>query len=56
MNKKKNEKKERFFTKDQIKEMNIKAVEKDLLTSRWGKDIFKSESEISKILNRKENI
>lgn len=49
-------KKERKFTKEQINQMNISSVEKDLLRSKWGHDILKTEKEICKILNRKENL
>jgi len=58
MNKKKErvKEKERKFVKDQISRMRLKNTEKDLLRSKWGNDIFMSESQIKKILNRKENL
>lgn len=34
--------------------MPLKSVEKDILLSKWGDSLFKTESEINKILNRKE--
>lgn len=52
--KEKNEKKERKFIKEQVKDMPLKSVEKDILISKWGDSLFKTESEINKILNRKE--
>lgn len=48
--------KERKFVKDQISKMRLKNTERDLLRSKWGNDIFMSESQIKKILNRKENL
>lgn len=48
--------KQRMFIKEQIQQMNISNVEKDLLLSKWGQDTFKTEKEICKILNRKEII
>ena len=48
--------KERKFTKQQIDQMRISSVEKDLIRSKWGHDILKTEKEICKILNRKENL
>lgn len=60
MNKKKEKvkvkEKERKFVKDQISKMRLKNTERDLLRSKWGNDIFMSESQIKKILNRKENL
>ena len=58
MNKKKErvKEKERKFVKDQISRMRLKNTEKDLLRSKWSNDIFMSESQIKKILNRKENL
>ena len=52
--KEKNEKNERKFIKEQVKDMPLKSVEKDILISKWGNSLFKTESEINKILNRKE--
>lgn len=54
--KKENQERERKFTKEQINQMRISSVEKDLLRSKWENDIFKTEKEICKILNRKENL
>lgn len=47
---------ERKFIKEQVQQMNIKPVEKDILISQWGDSLFKTESEIKEILNRKENL
>lgn len=44
--------KERKFIKEQVQEMNIKPIEKDILLSRWGDSVFKTESEIKNILGR----
>jgi hypothetical protein len=52
----KKEKIERKFIKEQVKQMNLKPIEKDILISQWGDSLFKTESEIKKILNRKENL
>lgn len=52
----KKEKSERRFIKEQVKEMPIREIEKDLLVSKWGKETFMTENEIKKILNRKESI
>lgn len=52
----KKEKIERKFIKEQVQQMNLKPVEKDILISQWGDSLFKTESEIKKILNRKENL
>lgn len=52
----KKEKNERKFIKDQVQQMNLKPVEKDILISQWGDSLFKTESEIKKLLNRKENL
>lgn len=52
--KEKKEKNERKFIKEQVKNMPLKSVEKDILMSKWGDSLFKTESEINKILNRKE--
>lgn len=43
---------ERKFIKDQVQEMNLKPIEKDILISRWGDSLFKTESEIRKILGK----
>lgn len=51
---KKNNTKERRFVKEQIGKMKISSLEQDLLKSKWGQEIFKSEKEICRILNRKE--
>ena len=53
---KQNQNNQRMFIREQIQQMNISNVEKDLLLSKWGQDIFKTEKEICKILNRKEII
>ncbi len=47
-------KKERKFIKEQIPQMNISSIEKDILTMNWGTSIFKTEEEIKQILKRKE--
>nr|DAO95564.1 MAG TPA: hypothetical protein [Caudoviricetes sp.] len=52
----KKEKIERKFIKEQVQQMNLKPIEKDILISQWGDSLFKTESEIKKILNRKENL
>lgn len=52
----KKEKNERKFIKEQVQQMNLKSIEKDILISRWGDSLFKTESEIKEILNRKENL
>ena len=52
----KKEKNERKFIKDQVQQMNLKPIEKDILISQWGDSLFKTESEIKKLLNRKENL
>lgn len=52
----KKEKIERKFIKEQVQQMNLKPVEKDILISQWGDSLFKTESEIKKLLNRKENL
>ena len=44
--------KRRLFVREQIEKMQISALEKDLLRSKWGKDTFISEADICKILNR----
>lgn len=46
---------ERKFIKDQVQQMNLKPIEKDILISRWGDTLFKTESEIKEILG-KENL
>ena len=48
--------KRRLFVREQIEKMQISALEKDLLRSKWGKDTFKSEADICKILNREGSI
>lgn len=46
------DKKERKFIKEQVQEMNLKPIEKDILISRWGNSFFKTESEIKEILGK----
>lgn len=43
---------ERKFIKDQVQQMNIKPIEKDILISQWGDSLFKTESEIKEILGK----
>ncbi len=46
---------ERKFIKDQVQQMDLKPIEKDILMSKWGNSLFKTESEIKEILG-KENL
>jgi len=46
------EKIERKFIKDQVQQMNLKPIEKDILISKWGNALFKTESEIKEILGK----
>ena len=46
---------EKRFIKEQVEQMNLKPIEKDILISKWGNSLFKTESEIKKILG-KENV
>ena len=50
----KKEKKEnkRKFIKEQVELMNLKPIEKDILKSKWGNSLFKTQSEINKILGK----
>lgn len=52
----KKEASERKFIKEQVQDMNLKDIEKDILITKWGDSFFKTESEINKILNRKGNL
>ena len=52
MPKKEKTQKERMFIKEQVNQMNLKPIEKDILISKWGKSLFKTESEIKKILGK----
>jgi len=46
------EKVNRKFIKEQVQQMNLKPIEKDVLISKWGDSLFKTESEIKQILGR----
>lgn len=46
------EKIERKFIKDQVQQMNLKPIEKDILISKWENALFKTESEIKEILGK----
>lgn len=52
MPKKEKKENERKFIKEQVELMNLKPVEKDILRSKWGTSLFKTESEINKILGK----